>query len=81
MGRFIKVIKFYQYHNKIECTYEMHIKMCFTDRLKFLLFGENCTFCFWDEEALGMRKERLKDFRNWVAKKCMQEVGDEDDRN
>lgn len=69
MKRFLEVIKYYSCRNEINFTYEMHIRMRFVDRLKFLLFGEGCAFIFKDEYALQKRNDAVDRFRKWYEEK------------
>ena len=71
--KILNVIKYYACRNDIEFTYEMHIRMRFIDRLKFLLFGENCVFRFRDEYELQRRNANLDAFRKWREERKTQE--------
>lgn len=81
MNKMLNVIKYYSYYNKIDCTHIMHIRMSFWDRLKFVLFGENCIFCFTDEVELQKRKEGLECLKKWFRDNKMkvdEEHGNDD---
>lgn len=63
MRKTIKVIKCYSYHNRLACKYMVCIKTNFIDRLKFLIFGEECVFEIFDELEVERRKRNMENFR------------------
>ncbi len=74
MKRFLEVVKYYSYQNKINCTYEIHIRMRFADRLRFLLYGKDCAFIFQDQYEFQKRKNAVDRFRK-LREEQMQEGG------
>ncbi len=63
----LKVDKFYSIYNPFQCSNDMHIRMSFFDRLKFLMFGEECIFRFTDEESIKNGAMTFEAYRKWRA--------------
>ena len=64
----VKVIMHYSTRNFICCSVDMHMRVRFVDRLKFLIYGEFCLFRFEDENLTRDRKKDLAAFREWLEK-------------
>lgn len=61
----VNVIAYYELKNPLYMSSDIHFRVKFIDRLKFLLFGENCVIRVKDEQAIKRADENLKKFRDW----------------